>query len=339
MKYAKADALAEALAAASKVVIIQGDNPDTDSLASSLALEQILGDMGKTVTMYCGVELPSYLRYLEGADRVVTELPRDFDISLIVDTSSDSLIEQVAKSGAKGWLAAKPAVIIDHHATAPTITFADIIINESAVATGEVIYELAGQLSWPLNLDAKKMLAIAILSDSLGLTSQATTARSIHVVAELVEGGVNLAEIENARRETLKREPELVHYKGRLLERVEFHDNNRLAILTIPAEENEKYSPLYNPPMLVIDDMRLAKGTALAICFKLYRDGKITAKIRANYGKAVADKLAEQFGGGGHPYASGFKILGGKSLETLKREVIEVAHDLLDQLEREHETV
>jgi len=333
-KYEKADDLSQAIASAQKIVVVQGDNPDSDSLASSLALEQILGDMNKEVTMYCGVELPSYLRYLEGSDRVVTEMPSQFELSIIVDTSSDTLLEQLTKTGTKNWLAAKPAVIIDHHATAPTISFASIIINEKAVATGEVLYELAKQLDWQLNDVCKKMLAIAILSDSLGLTSEGTSARSIHIIAELVEQGVNLAEIESARRETLKRETELIHYKGRLLQRVEFYDDNRLALLTIPWEEIEKYSPLYNPPMLVIDDMRLAKGTALAICFKLYPDGKITAKIRANYGHAVAGKLAEHFGGGGHPYASGFKITDGRPYEDVKREVIEFAHKLLDELEQ-----
>jgi phosphoesterase RecJ-like protein len=331
-KYDQADGLAAAIAAAKTIVIVQGDNPDTDSLASSLALEQIIGDMKKQVVMFCGVELPSYLRYLEGSDRVVSDLPHNFDMSIIVDTSSQSLLEQLSKSGAKNWLAARPAAIIDHHATAPTISFASIICNQPAVATGEIIYELSTQLNWPLNAQAKKMLAISILSDSLGLTSEGTTARSIHIIAELVESGVNLAEIENARRETMRREIELVHYKGRLLQRVEFYDDNRLAILTIPWEEIEKYSPLYNPPMLVIDDMRLAKGTQLAICFKLYPDGKITGKIRANYGSAVADKLAEHFGGGGHPYASGFKLQNGRPYDQVKSEVIEVAHKLLDEL-------
>lgn len=338
-KYQQADALNEAVAGAQSIVVVQGDNPDADSLASSLALEQILGDLGKTITMYCGVELPTYLRYLEGSDRVTTDLPHQFDLSIIVDTSSQSLLEQLDKTGGRSWLAAKPTIIIDHHTTEPTITFANIICNQPAVATGEVIYELAGQLNWPLNQAARKMIAIAILSDSLGLTTQGTTARSIHIIAELVEQRVNLAEIESARRETLRREPELIHYKGRLLERVEFYDDNRLAILTIPWEEIEKFSPLYNPPMLVIDDMRLAKGTDLAICFKLYRDGKITAKIRANYGKAVADKLAERFGGGGHPYASGFKLTDGRPYEQLKSEVIAAAHELLDQLGSTDEAV
>lgn len=246
--YPEADSVRRTLADAASVVIIQADNPDGDSLASALALEQILGDLGKETSMYCGVDLPSYLRYMPGADRVTTELPKQFDLSLIVDTGSDSLLEQLNKTGAKAWLAARPSIIIDHHATKPTIGFAKIIVNHPAVACGEVIYELSAQLGWPLNRRAKELLAMAILSDSLGLTSEATTHRSIHIIAELVAGGVSLAELENARRDTMRREPELLAYKGRLLERVEFHAGGRLALVTIPQEEIDKYSPLYNPP-------------------------------------------------------------------------------------------
>jgi phosphoesterase RecJ-like protein len=320
-KYDQADQIRQIIDDANKIVVVQADNPDTDSLASSLALEQILGDMGKEVIMYCGVELPSYLTYLSGSDRVVTEIPTQFDASIVVDTSSDTLLEQLDKAGFKAWLASRPAIIIDHHSTEPTVTFANVILNTPAVATTEVIYELAGQLGWTANQEAKEFIAIGILSDSLGLTTESTTARSIHVIAEIVDSGVSLAKIENARRETMRRERELIPYKGRLLERVEYQ-----------WEEIEKFSPLYNPPMLVLDDMRLAKGCDIAIAFKLYREGKITGKIRANFGRGIADKLAEHFGGGGHAYAAGFKIQGGKSYEELKNEVIDVAGRLLDEL-------
>ncbi len=333
--YSQVNEIKAVVDAATKIVVVQADNPDADSLASSLALEHILGDLDKDVIMYCGVDLPSYLKYLPGADRVVTAMPTQFDASIIVDTSSDILLEQLDKTGSKSWLASKPCIVIDHHSTAPTISFATVICNVSAVSTGEVIYEIAQQLGWQLNHEAQKLIAISILSDSMGLTTEATTARSIFIIAELVQGGVSLAEIDNARRQTMRREPELIPYKGRLLQRVEFHDNNRIAMLTIPWEEIEKYSPLYNPPMLVIDDMRLAKGTDVAICFKLYTDGKITAKIRCNYGSGIADKLAEHFGGGGHAYASGFKITDGRAYEQIKAETIKTASELLDQNQAE----
>ena len=335
MTYPEATEITKLLKEAKNVVIVQADNPDADSLASALALEQILGDLGHEVSLYCGVNLPSYLSYMPGADRVTNDLPNKFDLSIIVDTSSDTLLEQLRLRGQRGWLAAKPAIIIDHHSTEPTIDFAKVICSHKAVATSEIIYEIALDQGWKLNPQAKELLAMAILSDSLGLTSEATTARTIHIIAELVEGGVSLAELESARRETMRREPELIHYKGELLKRVEFYADNRIATVTIPWQEIEKYSPLYNPPMLVIDDMRLAKNTDIAICFKVYKDGKITAKIRSNYGKGISDKLAEHFDGGGHPYAAGYKLQDGRNFDEVKSETIKIATKLLDGLSKQ----
>jgi phosphoesterase RecJ-like protein len=329
----QAEQLAKAITDASNIVIIQADNPDADSLTSALALEQILGDMGKEVFLYCGVDIPSYLRYIKGSDRVSSELPKQFGLSIIVDTSSDSLLEQLNKSGAKNWLAAKPCAIIDHHATKPTIGFASIIVSPPAVATAEVIYELAQQLKWPLSREAKELLAIGIMSDSLGLTSEAVSGRAVHIIGEIVESGVSMAELENARRESMRRDPELIPYKGQLLQRVEFLADGRVAAVTIPQDELDKYSPLYNPPMLVLDDMRLAKGVVLAVAFKVYRDGKITGKIRCNYGISIADKLAETFGGGGHPYAAGFKILNAGDVADVKAKFVRTAIELLDEQE------
>src|ERR1035437_2232317 len=259
--YPEAEQIRDILSDANRVVILQADNPDGDSLGSALALEQILHDMGKDPVLYCGVNIPSYLTHMEGWDRVSSEIPHQFDVSIIVDSSADSLFETLAKTKQRQWVAAKPCIIIDHHAVEVTIPYAKVVCNKTAVATGEVIYELAKQLDWGLNIQAKRALAIAILSDSLGLTTEATTARSIHIMAELVEGGVSIAELENRRREMMRKKPELVHYKGALLQRIEYFADDRIAIVTIPWEEIERYSHSYNPSVLVLDDMRLTEKT------------------------------------------------------------------------------
>lgn len=338
--YQEAHEIKELLEASQSVVIMQADNPDGDSLASALALEHILDDMGKEPYLYCGIDMPAHLRYLPGWDRVVSDLPARFDLSVIVDTSALSLFERLQANGRLSTLKSKPCIVIDHHDVENSLDFASAVANHPAVATGEVIYELAKQLGWPLSQEAMAFLAISILSDSLGLMSQGTTARSIHIIGELVEAGVNLAELDNARRSLMRKSPELTRYKGELLQRVEYHDNNRVATVTIPWEEIEKYSQAYNPSMLVIDDMRLTEGTDVAIAFKVYKDGKITGKIRCNYGITIGNQLAEHFGGGGHPYASGFKITDGRSLDEIKTESIKVASQLLDNLGQEgHETL
>ncbi len=336
MKYPEATTIQKILGSAEKILILQADNPDGDSLGSVLALEQILSDMGKDPVLYCGVDIPTYLRYLPGWDRVQKTIPTKFDASIIVDTSAMSLFETLTRNGENKWLSSRPCIILDHHEVEPSIPFATVVCNYPVVATGEVIYELAEQLDWPANRTALEMMAVSILSDSLGLVSEATTGRSIRIMAELVDKGVRLARLENARREMMRKSPALVRYKGELLQRIEYFENDRIATITIPWKEIEMYSHAYNPSMLVIDDMRLTENTDVAIAFKTYRDGKITAKIRTNFGKTIASELAKHFGGGGHAYASGFKIEDGRTIEEIKQECITVSTRLLHNLAKDN---
>lgn len=333
--YPEAEQIGTLVEEATKIVVLQADNPDGDSLATSLALEHILGDMGKEVVLCCGVDIPTYLRYLEGWDRVTKDVPQQFDLSIIVDTSADSLIETLEISGQKQWLKTRPCIVIDHHAVESSIPYATVVCNQKAVSTSEVVYELAQQLAWEISLPAAEMLSVAIMSDSLGLVSEGTSARSIEIISKLVEQGVSLAKLENDRRAMMRKSPELIKYKGELLQRIEYYSDNRIATISIPWEEIQKYSPLYNPSMLVIDEMRMSEGTDIAIAFKIYQDGKVTAKIRANFGITIAGKLAEAFGGGGHPYASGFKVTDGRPFNEVKSECIKLATELLDTLKQD----
>ncbi|HUD08159.1 MAG TPA: DHH family phosphoesterase [Candidatus Saccharimonadales bacterium] len=329
------EAIQEIVNNATKIVIVQADVPDGDSLGSALALEQILGDLGKQPFLNCGVVIPKYLRYISGWDRVSQDLPAEFDASIIVDTATDNLLDSLERSGQRKWLASKPCIVIDHHNVTPSIPYATTIFNRNAVATGEVIFQIAKHQNWPLNQQANESLLMAIMSDSLGLTSEATTAQSIRIVAEIVESGVSIAGLENKRRQLMRKKPETLTYKGKLLQRVEYYANNRIAMVTIPWEEIREHSYDYNPSMLVLDDMRMVDDVDVAIAFKFYKDGKITAKIRCNYEKGIALKLAEQFGGGGHRYASGYKITDGRTLENIKNETITKAAELLDNLDND----
>lgn len=334
--YSEAKQIADIIQNAHRIVILQADNPDGDSIGSALALEHILADMGKEPVLYCGVDMPPYLRYLEGWDRVEHDLPIKFDASIIVDTSADSLFETLNKTPTtKALLAKKPCIVLDHHDVEATIAYATVLCNKPAVSTGEIIYELAQQLDWPLNIHAQKMIATSIMADSLGLITEATSARSIHIIGELVEGGVSLSELEHERRLLMRKSPDLNHYKGVLLQRIEYHYDDRIATVAIPWDEIETYSPHYNPSMLVMDDMRMTVNTQVAIAFKTYKDGKVTGKIRCNNGAPIAGKLAEHFGGGGHIYASGFKVQDGRPFNEVKSECIRYASELLEQLEQE----
>lgn len=328
--YDQAGQIQEIITTANHIVIVQADNPDADSLASALALEQILGEMGKKVTLYCGIDMTNYLHYLPGWDRVIKDLPSDFDAAILVDCSSITLLEQLEKTNQIGALRTRPFVILDHHAVENDVTInSTSLVDSMAVATGEVIYLLAQQLGWKIDATSAALLTSSIMADSLGLTVESVTGRSVHVLGELVEQGVSLAQLEAKRREYMAKPLDIIAYKGKLLQRIEYYCNNQLAIVTIPWDEIQQYSPFYNPAVLVLEELRMAEGIKLAVVLKLYPDGKITGKLRCSYGAQIAGPLAEHFGGGGHPAASGFKTKEWQ-YEPLKKELIEESARLLD---------
>lgn len=291
---------------ATRVVVIQAENPDGDSLGSALALEEILGDQGKAVSLYCPVAIPKYLRYLPGWDRITADFDHAADLAIIVDTTAEVLLGKALEApGVRQFLDAHPVLVIDHHTAAPTLSFAHTLLTQTVPATGQLLYDLAAQADWPINPQAAEHLMAAIMSDTLGLTTPSVTPDTFRVVGALAGLGASNALIEERRRELMKKSPDILAYKGRLIERIEYRLDGQLALVHVPFAEIQAYSDAYNPGALIGDELRLVEGVALSCVIKTYPDGKLTARLRGNL--PIADTVAGYFGGGGHPYAAGFR--------------------------------
>lgn len=313
------------------VVVLQPENPDGDSVASALALEEVLGDQGKTVIIYSYVNIPGYLRYIQGQDRITDVFPKNFDLAIIVDTVSGSLLENTLSGERMTKILKKPVLVLDCHPVENDLPLEHaeyFKATGNVVATGELVYQLAQQQKWDINPTAATHIIEATLADTLGLTTEATTSQTVHLVADMLDKGAKMSDIDSRRREVMKKSADLIHYKGELLQRIEFLLDGKLALIHIPWGEIEKYSPHYNPTMLALEELRNTEGVEISIGIKTYPDGKITGKLRAS--KPIAGDIAAHFGGGGHAYASGFKVTDWQ-YDELKSEVTKVANELLNQ--------
>lgn len=320
------DTAKQLIESANKIVILQAENPDGDSLGSSLALEEILSDLGKTVHLYCHVETPKYMRYINGWDRVSQDFPLDADMAIIVDTAADVLLGKALDTpGVRHFLESHPVLVIDHHTTASNLSFDHTMLTMEAVASSHVIYSLAEHAGWPINQQAAENMMIALMSDSLGLSTQNVTPETYFVAGKLAELGASNSVIEERRREFMKKSPEILAYKGELIGRIEYLLDGKLAVVHIPWDEIRKYSDQYNPSVLVLDEMRLVEGVELGVAIKTYPDGKVTGKLRAN--TPIAEQVAGYFGGGGHSYAAGFRAY--ESYDTIIRELVDATDKAL----------
>ncbi len=328
MKPAAIKSFAGLIEDAKHILILQPDKPDGDSVASALALEEILSDHGKQVSHYTAGRVEGYLSYLPGNDRITGDWPVvGYDVAILVDCGSSEQVPRLLEAH-RSDLVSRPYVLIDHHRETETpmahITLE--LIDDSAAATGEMVYGLAKALKWPLSQAACSLLISSILADTLNLTNSKTTQPVVKAFAEIVAlGNVNLNELNLKFREATANDPDLVVLKGQLLSRLEFYADNQIALLTVGKDLIDEYRQRTNLAALVFFDMLNARGVKLAIVMNDY-GAIIRTSMRAK--APVAGPVAEHFGGGGHDMAAAFPCTD-LTMAELKPELVTYAAKVL----------
>lgn len=306
------------------ILVIQPDRPDGDSLSSALALEEILSDYGKSVTLYCGVNIPEYIRFINGWDRVNNTVDKTPDLTILVDDASKILLEKFENLPLFSSIISKPFIIIDHHQNVSTdIQYCTLNLTEPNYASaGELIYNIFKELKIKISLKAKKLILQSILSDTMGLTNDLANANTYRLVADIIESGVNRTELEETRKAYSKMDESVFRYKAILINRTELFDNNQIGLCVIPESEAYDIGTLYNPGPLILGEMLMIKDLKVALAIKVYKN-HATIAIRCTFGYPVAHKLAEAYGGGGHDYSAGFRIQPyDGNLEGLKTSIV-----------------
>ena len=316
-----------------KLCIIQAENPDGDSLGSAVALDYLLGD--KEISLYCPVDIPQYLHYFGDWSRVSNEFDYRADGYIIVDTAAEVLLSKLLEDTAiRNRLYSAPVFVIDHHETEDDLNFPHEAIIEVLPSCTQVIYRIAKELKLEINREAAEALFQGLLSDTLGLTSASVTAETFETAAELTRLGANVSELEDRRREFMKKSQRILDYKADLIKRIEYSLDGALATVHIPWEDITEYSQEYNPNVLILEEMRLVEGVRVAVAIKTYPDGKVTGKIRCSTDAPIAEQVAGYFGGGGHPYAAGFRTYD-TSYDEVVRDLVQIIPKMLEEADEE----
>ena len=310
-----------------KICVIQAENPDGDSMGSAVALDYLLAD--KEVTLYCPVDVPKYLRYFPDWSRVTNEFDYKADGYIIVDTAAEVLLSKLLDDTAiRNRLYNAPVLVLDHHETEDDLNFPHEAIIEVLPSCTELIYKICKAENIEIEKQAAEAIFQGLLSDTLGLTSSSVTADTFEVAADLMRLGANITDLEEKRREFMKKSPRILDYKAELIRRIEYSLDGELATVHIPWEDIQEYSDEYNPNVLILEEMRLVEGVRVAVAVKTYPDGKVTGKIRTSYDAPIAEKIAGYFGGGGHPQAAGFRTYD-TTYEEVVRDLVKIVPELM----------
>lgn len=299
-----------------RILIISHTRPDGDAVGSLIGLGLIFEELGKEVNLVLEDGVPKVFHHLPAYDRVFREAAGVYDLIVVVDCSDIDRIGNVLDDYGE------PDVNIDHH---PTNTrFAALnLVQENAVATVEIIYDLVVALSLPINQSIAEVLLTGLLTDSLGFRTSNTSPKALRIAAELQELGADLPYL--YRKAMIEKSLEAVKYWGCGLSKIILED--RLVWTSLSLEDRKKAEYTGRDDADLINLLASIKETDISLVFVEQTNGTVKVSWRARPGFDVS-KTALEFGGGGHKPAAGAEIKG--DLERVQEEVLMATRQALN---------
>jgi phosphoesterase RecJ-like protein len=296
--------LATELIPLKKIFLSSHLRPDADALGSELALADMLRQLGKEVTIVNPGASPDHLMFLDKKREIrsiadcAPGWSKDYDGIIVLDTSSWQQLGELAavikNSPAKKF-------VIDHHLSGDDLGALEFK-DTSSPATGCLLFELAKNLGWQINLEVANSLFAAICTDTGWFRFPATTSNTYRSIAELIDIGVE----PHAMYRELYEQGSLskLQLSGTVLTRVQVDAEGRLAYTYVSQDDFKKTKSHPADTENLVNECLKIMGTEIAMIFveQMNRTVKISFRSRGQYDVA---KIAEKFSGGGHKLASG----------------------------------
>ena len=299
------EAVAGCIREAQTIAVISHVNPDGDTLGSATAMRLILEAMGKDVILFCDGKIPDQLSFLPGADRfrVPTGNEGPFDLMLSVDVSDEKRMGSAAALREK----CRQTAQIDHHPTNPLFMNVNSVDGE-APANCILIRELMDILGVPVNTQIAICLYTGISTDTGNFAFSATNAEAFRIMSELMEHDLPLAKLNRILFRVKSRQQ--IKLLGKALESLRFcGESGRIAVMTLTRKDFDACGALSEHADTIVNYGMDTQHTDMTLLAREANDGKIKFSLRAREPFRV-DGIAGQFGGGGHPQASGITMDG-----------------------------
>ena len=297
---------------ARRIAVCSHVNPDGDTLGCATALRLALIRLGKEVAVYCDGKVPDQLSFLPGiSDIQIPDGNEDvFDLMISVDVSDPKRLGKCSGILSRSARTAQ----IDHHPTNPLFMEENWVDGEAPAAC-LLIRELLKLLDVGLDRDLAICLYTGVSTDTGNFAFAATNAACFNLMSELMEHNLPLAELHRI----LFRERAMpqVLLLGRALNSIKYQACGRIAVMTLSQRDFSECGALAEHADTLVNFGLDTVGTRMALLAREATDGTIKFSLRAKEPDSVSD-IAQAFGGGGHPQASGI-TLNGTLDETVNR--------------------
>lgn len=311
----------EAISQYKTFLVMSHQRPDGDAVGSSLATALALKQLGKAVEVWNEDPLPKKFDFLPGSEfwRVAPAAPQpdvSFDVVVSVDNANKKRLGRAIDhlQSAKLW------INIDHHAS--NERFGDLdIVDPDSPATGEMLYRLFKDAGVKVTREMAISLFVAISTDTGSFMYSATTAQSFHIAADLVAQGLKVGDISKRIYESYP----LGRFRlmQKFLANAGFRAGNRISYSWIRPDDYKQTGAMPEDSEGLIDMLRAIDTVVASVIFEQLEDGKIRLSLRSKDPHVDVNKVAQKFGGGGHPQAAGART-SGKPEEVQEKVLLEL---------------
>lgn len=303
------------------IVLFTHTHPDGDALGSLFGLAEILENLGKKVFCFLDEPVSHLYGFLPDVDKINTGLDsyRKFvddagqDIlGIALDCGDDDRLGKFKDE----YLKISPFVVIDHHQSHKDFGTTRWVEPERS-STGEMVYELALCLGAQVSYNCAYNLYVAICTDTGSFRYECTSARTMHIAAELLEKGVRPEVVgshlyDNFTQERLK-------LMEMVLGTITLCASDQIAFMHVSDLMLQESGAMLQDVEGFIDFPRSLRSVKVAVLIKESTDGLVAVSLRAK-GECDVAEVAKQFEGGGHRNAAGYRCQG-KTIEQVRLEV------------------
>jgi phosphoesterase RecJ-like protein len=303
------------LGLAQRVLVISHIRPDGDAVGSLIGFGLSLQDCGKDVQMVLSDGLPEIFRHIPGSEQVHKKVDGEFEMIVVVDCSDRSRAGD-ALNGIP-----LPDVNIDHHPTNTGFGRYNLI-DESAVATAEMLAQYLPEFGFPISKQVADALLFGMITDTLGFRTTNMTPRAMKTAALLMEAGADLPGL--YQKGLLTRSYAAARYWGAGLSNLE--RDGRIIWATLSLEDRSAVSYPGRDDADLINFLSTIDDIDVVVMFIEQHKGQVKVSWRATPAYDIS-QVAIQFGGGGHKAASGATIEG--DLQEVQSKVISTTKVIL----------
>lgn len=294
---------------AKNVLLVAHNKPDPDAVGSVVALKlYIERNYLCNVTIACFDAYPSFLLPVLGEHTFRDPLDKvgitdSFDVAIgcdSVDRGFNMIVPQLPTDCV--------TVIFDHHHDISLE--ADIsMIDPLYASTTELLYRFFLYDKGELDTSIARALLTGIIGDTGVFQHANTSQRVLEVSANLVRLGASVGEIVQGAFSNQK--IETLNLWGKALERARFFKDSGIVTTALTAEDTAHRQPTSEEVKEVATILTNAPSVKAAVIIFQTGQDLIKGSLRSKKDADIdVSAIAHTFGGGGHPLAAGFEIVG-----------------------------